>query len=91
VPVGAIRAATDVDVDDTVLTRVQIVRDAEGWRELDRPVAWFERRVAVKEFKTELQSLVSRKLFRTSEELSAFRIDAAHTRRRWRTTLLDVG
>ncbi len=48
VPVSAIRAAAHVDIDDAVLARVQIVRNAERRRKLDGPIAWLESRVAVK-------------------------------------------
>ncbi len=73
-PIGAVRAATDVDIDDAVLARVQIVRHAEGRREFDGPIARFESRIAVEEFKTELQRFARGKLFRATEELRAERI-----------------
>src|SRR5690349_18235611 len=90
VPVSPICATSHVDVDNAVLTRVEIIRHAEGRRELDGPIARLERRVAVKQLEAELQRLCCRKLFRTPKKLRALRIDSAHARRCRRTTLLNV-
>ena len=89
-PVSAIRPASDVDVDHTVLTRVEIIREAESRRELDGPITRLERRVAVKQLEAELQRLACCKLLWAPEELSAFRIDTADARRSWGTTLLNI-
>src|ERR1051326_3741850 len=77
VPIGAVCAAAHVDVDDAVFTRVEIIRHAEGRRKLDRPIAWFESRVAVKELEAELQRFSSGELFGTTEELGTDRVCAA--------------
>src|SRR6185503_7638365 len=89
-PVGAVRAAADVDVYDAVFTRVEIIWHAERRRELDGPIAWFESGVAGKEFETELNRFGSGELFRATEEFTADGIDAAHVGRCRCAALFDI-
>src|ERR1700752_303339 len=89
-PIGAVSAAPDIDIDDAILARVQIIRHAEGWRKLNGPVTRFECRVAVEELKAELQRLARRKLFRTTKKLAAQRIHTTDTGWRRRPSLFDI-
>ena len=69
--IGAVGASSDVDVHDAILAGIEIVWNAEGWRDLNRPIARLEGCVAVEKFKAELNSFAYRQLFRLAEELAA--------------------
>ena len=68
---------TYLDVDNADLASIDIVRDAESGRDLDRPIARLEGGIAVEEFKAELNGFVGRKLFRLAEKFAAARIVTA--------------
>ena len=78
VRVGAIGAAPHIDINDAVLARVHIVGNAECRRDLDRPIARPERRVAVEQLETQLQCFVGCELFRLAKEFPAHRIGRAN-------------
>src|SRR5437870_5307818 len=79
--IGAIGAASNVDIHHSVLARVEIVGDAKRRRNLDRPVSWLEGGVAMEKFKAKLNSLAGGKLFRLSKKLGAAGFVATHVGR----------
>src|SRR6266850_7761990 len=79
--VGAISAASNVDIHNSVFTRIQVVWNAKRRRELDGPITGLKGRVTVEQLEAQLQSLTCGKLFRPSKELRASSIYAANIRR----------
>jgi hypothetical protein len=69
-PIRAVRSTSHIDVYDSILTSIHIIRDAERRRELDGPVPWLETGVSVEQLKRELNCLVNSQLFRSTEELT---------------------
>ncbi len=82
-PVGARRAAPRVDVQDALLARADVVRDAEGGREFDGPLARLEGRVAAEHLKRELEDLIEGEHLGLAEGLGAAGSRAATGSRGW--------
>src|SRR5581483_1717482 len=69
--VGAIRPATHINIHYARFARVEIVRQAECWRNLDRPITWPEGRITMEQLNSELKELIDRERLGLPKEFRA--------------------